>query len=408
MSPGKEMELEMAMQESYALHPAFRFVDSPSWKVDSGALGRHTDAYRGLEALAPALTRRARKALEHSCTEATRDVFAGLRAQCSDELERRFLDELEGECMRLQREEFAWYGAPARAGLVHGGSRARLELARRLVERKYVIDQMRRAAVDKILEIASADLAEFRRRAASGRLRRDDLSVNQGPTVRAIRDVLNEEFDASGILDAVSAYAGNRMRVVGLALELSTSKADWWASALDGQAPSTLYAHLDETRSAPKAIVYLCDVDQGNGPTSCYPDAYDRMSLLPLQEIVGRVIGNVGNAAGSPLFAHYDKSYHQSMSSPAFRRHFMRLPEELRFNSHLGWDVLAGSSFERSLESMEVPMFGRAGTFIAFDGACLLHRGGMVERGERIALQVVFGPVRLANRLRSLIAGKTR
>jgi len=37
-------------------------------------------------------------------------------------------------------------------------------------------------------------------------------------------------------------------------------------------------------------------------------------------------------------------------------------------------------------------MTGPAGTFIVFDGARLLHRGGLIELGERIALQVVFFP----------------
>ncbi|MFT3694672.1 MAG: FkbM family methyltransferase [Kofleriaceae bacterium] len=40
----------------------------------------------------------------------------------------------------------------------------------------------------------------------------------------------------------------------------------------------------------------------------------------------------------------------------------------------------------------EQPMVGPAGTMAVFDGARLLHRGGMVREGERVALQIVFGP----------------
>ena len=86
----------------------------------------------------------------------------------------------------------------------------------------------------------------------------------------------------------------------------------------------------------------------------------------------------------------------------------MRLPPALRFNSHFGWDVLPDSAAERSLIACEDVMLGPAGSFIVFDGANLLHRGGMVETRDRIALQVVFAPStpssRLAGRVRRALA----
>lgn len=41
-----------------------------------------------------------------------------------------------------------------------------------------------------------------------------------------------------------------------------------------------------------------------------------------------------------------------------------------------------------ALAGAEQQMVGAPGTFIVFDGARLLHRGGMVQAGERVALQV--------------------
>jgi hypothetical protein len=168
-----------------------------------------------------------------------------------------------------------------------------------------------------------------------------------------------------------------------------------------------LYAHLDESVDAPKSIVYLSKVEQTNGPTSCYPGVLDALGLGSLQDMVGRVIANVGNAADSPLRAYYAKQYHQSMSSEAFRRHFMRLPAAIRFNSHLGWDVLPDSAAERVLSGAERTMLGEPGTFIVFDGARLFHRGGLVMTGERVVLQVVFSatnPIRrLTRRIKDLL-----
>ncbi len=76
----------------------------------------------------------------------------------------------------------------------------------------------------------------------------------------------------------------------------------------------------------------------------------------------------------------------------------MRLPECLRFNSHMGWDVAPGSDLELNLAANELKMTGPAGTFIVFDGARLLHRGGLMQEGERLALQVIFSDLTFTDR----------
>jgi hypothetical protein len=265
---------------------------------------------------------------------------------------------------------------------------------------RHYFGQLSQHAVDEILTLAAKSLDVFRANVAAGKLTRDDLSVNSGANVRAIRDVLNREFKSLGVLDAVGAYTGRKMRVSGLALELSVPQATWWRNAIKGldRPPKTLYAHLDEGIAFPKSIVYISNVTEQNGPTSCYPGAYEALDLNPLKELIGRVVGNVGNNSASSLRAYYAKQYHQSVNSENFRRHFMRLPESLRFNSHMGWDVLPGCDLEEQLVVCEKKMTGPAGTFIVFDGARLLHRGGLIERGERIALQVIFSDLTFAQR----------
>ncbi|MCU1281524.1 MAG: methyltransferase, FkbM family domain protein, partial [bacterium] len=151
------------------------------------------------------------------------------------------------------------------------------------------------------------------------------------------------------------------------------------------------YAHTDEGLDYPKSILYLTDVGDSNGPMAVYPHCEERLRLNPLQKLVGRVVGSVGARRESSLFTLYNRSEaHQGFSSEAFRRHFSKLPRELKYNSHFGWDVVPDSALEESLVRAEVPIRGPAGTFAVFDGARLLHRGGMVAEGERIALQVIF------------------
>ena len=77
----------------------------------------------------------------------------------------------------------------------------------------------------------------------------------------------------------------------------------------------------------------------------------------------------------------------------------MRLPESLRFNSHMGWDIFPGCELEAQLVALEKKMIGPAGTFIVFDGARLLHRGGLMEQGERVALQVIFSDLTFTERV---------
>ena len=194
-------------------------------------------------------------------------------------------------------------------------------------------------------------------------------------------------------MEAVGSYMGRPMAVIGLACELSVSQSGWWANTLGAlpRPPATLSAHLDMSIRQLKSIVYLSDVDEETGPTSCYPGLLEELLISPLQELVGRVVCEAGSREDSPLHGYYKKPYHQSVASENFRRHFMKLPQGIRFNSHLGWDILPESNLEKAMLAKEVRMVARTGAFIVFDGSSLFHRGGLVRRGERIALQVVFG-----------------
>lgn len=391
--------LIMQMTRNYRDHAGFSF-DVRGCEVPADMLAAFNQAYAAARQMAGALGRPGFEGMRRDLLQAMDDIFASMRKQCPDEHEKRFLDELQSACVRLLNEELAWYRRRPLGRFVGLASNIGRRNAIGLQVNRHFFGQLPTGAVAELRNLAENEVNQFRTSAAAGRLTREDLSVNSGGTVRAIRAVLNREFKVMGVLDAVSAYTGRKTRVVGLALELSVPQATWWKNAIEGleRPPETLYAHLDETISCPKAIVYLTDVTEQNGPTGCYPGAYEAMQLNPLQELIGRVLGTVGTRPDSPLKDYYAKEYHQSMNSENFRRHFMRLPESLRFNSHLGWDVMPGSELENQLAENERKMTGPAGTFIAFDGARLLHRGGLMQQGERVALQVVFSDLTFTER----------
>ena len=393
-------DISTQMISGYRAHPKFSFP-APSWEIPSDVLDTFNQAYSVIHAMGYKLTEKSFGALRRSCSESLAAIFSAMHAQCADGHETHFLNELKGQCDRLLAEELAWYGKKRPAMQVDLSPQANRENALLLDAQRHYFGQLPKAAVDELRAIAAEQVDIFRANAAAGKLTRNDLSVNTGPVVARIRAVLNREFKALGVMDALGAYTGRKLKVVGLALELSVPQATWWRNAIDGmeRPPDTLYAHLDETVSCPKSIVYLTDVRPENGATSCYPKAYEAMRLSPLQELIGRVVGYIGANANSPLHEYYAKNYHQSVNSERFRRHFMRLPDALRFNSHMGWDVVPGSELEAALAAQEMTMTGPAGTFIIFDGGRLFHRGGMVQQGERVALQVIFSDLTLPQRV---------
>jgi hypothetical protein len=394
------VNLQTSLLQEYRSHTAFSFDDVPL-NIDEGSVWSFNDAYLQLSRYKSQLSASLFDHASARCVELLSHLFDVLRPQVIDQRELRFLDELAAESGRLLREEIAFMRLSA--GRFSGGltdSRA-FAHARELEREHCVFGRLDPVTLNSILKLVEPTVADLRQASAAGRLTRDDLSVVSGPVVRRIRRILNRWYAQQGILDAVSAYSGCRMSVSGLAIELSVPQSGWWKNQLSAlvAAPRTLYAHLDESIGHPKSIVYLSDVEKDQGPTCVYPQAYQGLGATPLQELVGRIVGRVGFATDSPLHSYYARQYHQSMSSENFRRHFMRLPEEMRFNSHFGWDVLPGGKVESYLVEREKQMLGLAGTFIVFDGARLLHRGGLMHHGERFALQVIFSDAHIGRKI---------
>jgi FkbM family methyltransferase len=390
-----KMSLKSELSFNYLRHPAFRGVQT--WaEPDENLLNKFSGLYQQLSKSAARLSSRELSKIVGQALICIEQVFQTLTLQIEDTYEGLFLTELEAAVKGLFQNEVAYFveaNRDAMSSLAHGGSSSgRFELGH---SSRYGFGKLHRSVTEEILSVGGKYLQLFRENAAQGLTTREHLSVNTGPEVDAIKEILHREFTRTGVLQAVGGYAGRKMRVYGVAFELSVPVSTWWRHVFAEpiKAPQTLYAHLDESIEHPKAIVYLTDVADVNGPTSCYPGIYEQLGLNPLQELIGRIVNTVGNTENSPLKDYYKKAYHQSMSSENFRRHFMRLPESLRFNSHLGWDVLAGSPTEASFKRVEQCMLGEAGTFIAFDGAKLFHRGGLISAGERVALQVVFSEI---------------
>jgi len=324
--------------------------------------------------------------------DALNEVFFALNCQVGDDFERYFLAEMFNDLRSMASCHVDFYTVRAKRGTPGRGRASQLH------HEGFFITKISGAVLDDIRYAVAPVLDALRAKAHMGKVDRTDLSVNSGRVVRRIVRSLNREFAANGVLSDVGALLLRRTRVVGAAIELSVSGSSWWKpNSESNDWPKTLYAHVDREVDAPKSIVYLTDVGPMNGPTSCYPGAYQQMDKNPLQDLIGRSLETIGSSPDSPLRAYYAMSGHP-LQNERFRGHFMRLPADLRFNSHFGWDVMPRSRLEDSLVSSEFQILGPAGTALVFNGAELLHRGGLVEEGERVVLQVVFGDPTLRQR----------
>lgn len=384
------------LAKSYSYHPAFKDVKNVLKIKDLSFFKKFNHAYTQIAAHQSKRVEPAKRHFENAKNSVC-SLIQALQAETDDNFERLFLQELQEELLRTLEADFFFFGNRHKLDFwTRRVFKKHKRFLHELSKKRFFIDRLPSEIVEKILDLGKAHLEVFRKRALQGKLTREDLSFNSGPEAWEIKKLLHSQFDRIGVIDAVSEYMQQPFEVAGQAFELSVSQAQWWRNGFHGLArtPDTLYAHLDESIGVPKSIVYLTDVTIDNGPTGYYEGLYEELELNPLQEMVGRVLANIGSNQNSPLKSYYDKSYHQSMTSEKFRRHFMRLPSEMRFNSHFGWDIMPDSEAEIFMKTREKKMTGPAGTFIVFDGSRLLHRGGLVSQGERVALQVVFNPTK--------------
>jgi len=372
------MNLQNSYVSNYSINPAFKVtreplsIDSEKLKKFNLIIGQSRDQISN-------------SAIKESI-ESLGDIFQQLLGQQLDKYERKFIEELHSQILKYLESEFNFRVKLKKRKFDHPNSKA-------LKNNAFFYSELSESTRSEILKLSATQVKIFQDRAQAGMLKRTDLSINEGKVVTKISKLINKDFRSQGIFGAVSDYVGIKYTFTGVSLELSVAGSTWWKNSIQGGTPPrTMYAHLDESIYAPKAIVYLSDVSPNNGPTSSYPGVYDSLYNNPLQDIIGRIVGEVGNNPESILFDYYSKSYHQSMSSIKFREHFMLLPESLRFNSHFGWDILAESQLEGVIADREEVMLGGPGKLVVFDGSRLLHRGGLIEEGERLVLQVVFWP----------------
>lgn len=261
-----------------------------------------------------------------------------------------------------------------------------------LVTEEFYFGDLKKETVDKIIKISEKYLKIFSKNIKKNKTSRNDLSVNTGSDIRKIIKLINFEFNQNGTNSSVSNYMQNKYEVIGCSLELSTENSTWWKWDNKKEiSKHTLYAHVDENLFCPKSICYLSNVGKLNGPTSFYPNIINSLNLNFMQNIIGRTLNTIGSSKNSKLFKIYKKKSNRSYETKLFFEHINNLPTNLKFDSHIGWYIKDNSFLEKKFIDNEIVMKGKPGKFVVFDGSKIFHRGGCIDKGQRLVLQLTFG-----------------
>lgn len=308
------------------------------------------------------------------------NAFETLKSNSNSLLELDFLSELQRHCAARLREEFKFKNS-LNSSEFTAWSHSRAAFTTKLGPCW--------VRVLKCLTFRKRRL--LHKRVRDGLRERSDLTVDSGLTMFLVTKALQRAFKHVGTLDFLGTSFSRRIGVIGAALEISAAGSTWWQSPnSDFGGVDTDYAHFDEAIERPKAIVYVSDVSVDSGPTEYFPGLFEALNLTPLQELVSRVVLKVGDDSGSKLYPH-TRGFRMRSAAPMFRNLFSQLPAEMRFNSHFGWDVPTTHSLRREFSNRRIQVIGDAGTTLVFDGSRVVHRGGLIQVGERLVIQVVFG-----------------
>jgi hypothetical protein len=273
-------------------------------------------------------------------------------------------------------------------GLAGASGEARRR-AEQILEEGYTAYRMPPETIREVRELLMPDIERLRR----GLVEVPDEVIITPPSNPVARDIVKEFCEQAGVFEALSAYYGHPYRDLGFAIHLSYSKDTWFRQFDDIglEMPQTAQMHFDLSFEHPKAMLYLNDVSEKQGPFSVVqktePWEWFGSELAFRKEILYGVAYFTAEIHGQTMTGN-----RSVLRIPEARRIFVSLPCSLRRLSHAGDHILDGTDLSRQLLRAETRLVGEAGLMPIFAGSHVFHRGGLVTEGERWALQIVFPP----------------
>ena len=185
-------------------------------------------------------------------------------------------------------------------------------------------------------------------------------------------DAIGRILAETGIMSSVRSYLACRAEIRRVTVQINDEWDTFWRAPFEDRnipIPPTAFFHIDNTYGVVKIIFYVSKVDENNGPFSYVPGPH-RIKVPFFDSLVLR-------ATDIWLDVHPDE-----------RHLFPALPRFLRKKAKFGDDIRPGSDWGRWLVNHERVMTSEDGDTFVFDVKGI-HRGGMVQRGERRIIQVM-------------------
>lgn len=218
------------------------------------------------------------------------------------------------------------------------------------------------------------------------------------PASQAMR-LIRRALHRTGLLSLASAYMGCEVDLLYCALDYAHPAQRWYRDCYADRGLSTtktVYMHLDADTEMLKAMLYLEDVSERQGPFR-FVRGSPTWPRSPFLVAVHKGFDTEDNRVFpmEPDGLDYSLGYYRPrFRLERYRKALLSLPAPLRGSTHFGDDILDDSELSRRLLADEVAFAGPAGSLILFDGSAGIHRGGQVEEGERWAVQIGLRAVR--------------
>lgn len=190
--------------------------------------------------------------------------------------------------------------------------------------------------------------------------------------------LIEEIFNRHRIIDAAGAYLGRPVGIKHVNPQLNDEADSFWRGQFeDLNLPDarTTYLHTDTTYGMLKCMVYVSNVTLSTGPFTYIRGTNSR-----------------GEGFWEGLIRRANDYSGLSSKRPERRRHFAALPRFFRKKCDFGSDIRDGSPDSQSLMRSKVEFTSDMGDAILFDGNGI-HRGGMVQQGERRVVTVILAEV---------------
>lgn len=201
----------------------------------------------------------------------------------------------------------------------------------------------------------------------------DNQLVPTRGEAHGLYDAVEIALSEAGILLSVRNYLGCRAELRSISLQINDEHDRFWRATFEERGvpiPPTAFFHIDNTYGVVKALFYMSEVGEANGPFSYVPGTH-RIDVGWLEALTLRAVDI------------WIDVY------PQERHLFAALPQAFRRKAKFGDDLPPGDARGKWLLDHERVMTSKDGDVFVFDVKGV-HRGGMVRNGERRVIQVMM------------------